>query len=583
MGTKLLILSASATLLFSVLLLPPSDTAWWPLRQSHEPDLLVWNGTIYTSDSSLPFAEAMTVRGGRILGVGNYSSLKDFVGSGTRELNLYGKVVLPGFIDSHVHFIYGGLQMSRVDLSETTSVDGFVAKVKDAVKDKREGDWLLGGGWNNDLWGGDLPVASWIDEVTRQNPVWLSRKDGHMGLANSLALRIAGITNRSEDPVGGTVVKNNGGDPTGLLIDAAMKFLLPFIPEVSLHERREAFRRASGYALKKGVTTVIDVGRFFPGASVDSIWEDLSDVYQWADSSEEMLIRVCLFFPMQTWSRLANLVRERGRSISQWIHLGGVKAFADGSLGSNSALFYQPYVDEPHNYGLQVVDFGTLLNMTLPSDKSGLQVAIHAIGDKANDGVLEMFNTVGNQNGMRDRRFRIEHAQHLAAGSAARFGQLRVIASVQPEHLLDDAASAEKKIGIDRSHKGSYLFQSLLSSGAQLAFGSDWPFGDINPLGGITAATKRIPPGWKHAWIPSERVSLENALKAYTISAAYASFLEGDLGSLSPGKLADFVVLSARSWEEFAEAVSSSSILATYVGGLQAFPQQPPPSEQAQS
>uniref|UniRef100_A0A1D1ZJQ9 Putative amidohydrolase ytcJ n=1 Tax=Anthurium amnicola TaxID=1678845 RepID=A0A1D1ZJQ9_9ARAE len=572
MGNNHIILSASAALLLSLLLLPALNTRWWSLRSSLVADLLVWNGTIFTSDPSLPFAEAMAVARGKILRVGNYSSLQEFVGSGTHELNLNGKVVLPGFVDSHVHFISGGLQMARVNLREARSPDIFLTKIKEAVKGKCEGDWILGGGWNNDFWGGEFPVASWIDEVTPKNPVWLSRMDGHMGLANSLALRIAGITNNTQDPIGGTVVRSTGGDPTGLLVDSAMKLLLPFIPEASLQERRDALIRASKYALMRGVTTVIDFGRFFPGASVDLVWQDFSDVFQWADSSGEMLVRVCLFFPMQTWPRLVDLVREKGIRFSQWIYLGGIKAFSDGSLGSNSALFYEPYIGEPHNYGLQVMDLDLLLNMTLFSDKSGLQVAIHAIGDKANDMMLDLFSKVGEQNGKRDRRFRIEHAQHLAAGSASRFGQLGVIASMQPEHLLDDAESAERKIGIDRACRESYLFQSLLRSGAQLAFGSDWPVADVNPLGGIRTATTRIPPGWKHAWIPSECVSLEDALKAYTISAAHASFLDSDLGSLSTGKLADFVVLSAGSWNEFTKDVPSSAVLITYVAGVQAYP-----------
>lgn len=393
-----------------------------------------------------------------------------------------------------------------------------------------------------------------------------------MGLANSLALRIAGIMKSTDDPIGGTVVKNNEGDPTGLLVDGAMKFILPVVPELSLDERRKAFTRASEYAVKRGVTTVVDFGRFFPGAPVDSVWQDFFEIYQWAESSDKMVVRVCLFFPMQTWSRLSKLIKEKGRSISQWIYLGGVKAFADGSLGSNSALFHEPYVDEPHNYGLEVIDFDTLRNLTLQSDKSGLQVAIHAIGDKANDRVLELAEMVENENGMRDRRFRIEHAQHLVPGSSSRFGQLRVLASVQPLQLLDDADIAGKKLGNNRSVKGSYLFQSLLSSGAQLAFGSDWPVVDVNPLKSIIAATQRIPNGWKEAWIPDERVSVEDAVKAYTISAAFASFMDGDLGSLSPEKFADFVVLSSSSWSEFITDTSASSVVATYVGGVQVFP-----------
>ncbi|KAM7472624.1 hypothetical protein LguiA_010807 [Lonicera macranthoides] len=534
-------------------------------------DLLVSNGTIYTSDASLPFADSMAVRNGRILRIGNYSFVKELVGYRTQKLNVEGKVVVPGFIDSHLHLIFGGLQMARVELRGVSSKDEFVKKVKEAVTKMKHGSWILGGGWNNDIWGGESPMASWIDDVTLHNPVWLSRMDGHMGLANALALKIAGITNNTGDPTGGAIMRNSIGEPTGLLIDSAMKILQPFIPEVSVDERREALDRASNLALMRGVTTVVDFGRYFPGAPVEFSWEDFSDVYRWADLSRKMMIRVCLFFPMETWSRLVDLIHKTGHKMNQWIYIGGVKAFADGSLGSNSALFHEAYLNEPHNYGLQVTDMESLFNMTVSSDKFGLQVAIHAIGDKANDLILDMYKTVASTNGKRDRRFRIEHAQHLAPGTAAQIGEQGIAASVQPDHLLDDADSAIKKLGWERSQKGSYLFKSLLASNAPLAFGSDWPVADINPLGSIRTAMQRIPPGWENAWASSECIELTDALNAYTIGAARACFLEEDVGSLSAGKMADFVVLSPHSFDEFA-AQGSASVVATYVGGVRAFP-----------
>ncbi|XP_062175341.1 protein LONG AFTER FAR-RED 3 isoform X1 [Alnus glutinosa] len=570
------LVSATTVVVFAFVL-----RSWWTPSSSSSSssffssspvaDLVVRNAVIFTSDDSLPFANSMAVRNGRILRVGNHSFVQEVAGHGTEELNLEGKVVVPGFIDSHVHLIFGGLQMVRVELRGVNQKDEFVRKVKEAVRNAKEGSWILGGGWNNDLWGGESPAASWIDDITPSNPVWLSRMDGHMGLANSVALKLAGISSLLEDPEGGTIIRTAGGEPTGLLVDSAMKLLVPWIPEVSVNERREALHRASNLALTRGVTTVVDFGRYFTGVSAELSWEDFSDVYQWADTSRKMMIRVCLFFPMETWSRLLDLIEKMGHAMSQWIYLGGVKAFADGSLGSNSALFYEPYVEEPQNYGLLVTEIDSLFNMTASSDQSGLQVAIHAIGDKANDLILDMYESVISTNGMRDRRFRIEHAQHLAPGSDARFGQQGIVASVQPKHLLDDADSAIKKLGMERAQKESYLFRSLLAGNAQLAFGSDWPVADINPLGAIRTAMKRIPPGWNDAWIPSECLTLNDALKAHTISAAHACFLDDDLGSLSPGKLADFVILSTDSWDEFA-AQGSASVEATYVAGLRAYP-----------
>ncbi|KAL5994643.1 hypothetical protein ACLOJK_024696 [Asimina triloba] len=631
MKSLIVFLSASAVALIAIALLPAfhsQRSLLLKVSSDAVADLVVTNGIIYTADSSLPFAEAMAIRSGRIIRVGNRSSVQvrsfaavsvvvswELVSHGTQELNVEGKVVLPGFVDSHVHFLSGGLQMTQVKLRIVKSQEEFVTKVTEAAR----GSWVLGGGWNNDQWGGDQPLASWIDSVTPNNPVWLSRMDGHMGLANSLALKIAGITNLTQDPPGGTIVRNSDGEPTGLLVDAAMKLLLPFIPNVSINERREALVRASKYAITRGVTTIIDLGRYFPGARAEQ-----------------------------------DLFKEMGRALSPWLYLGGVKAFADGSLGSNSALLYKkrdekkkllyetmtrqviepnrmlelqarrtrgdvnaylglmaagshtyglscvdalptkppargqvyqttksagakgsklsnkihPYTDEPDNYGLQVTDSNWLLNTMLASDREGLQVAVHAIGDKANDLILDLYDSVASSNGLKDRRFRIEHAQHLAQGAACRFGQQAVIASVQPDHLLDDADSAAKKLGVARSLAESYLFQTLLSSNAHVAFGSDWPVADINPLGAIRTAMKRVPPGWGSAWIPSECFALNDALNAHTISAAYASFLDNDVGSLSAGKLADFVVLPVDSWEDLVEEIPAS-VLATYVGGEQ--------------
>nr|XP_043619515.1 protein LONG AFTER FAR-RED 3 isoform X2 [Erigeron canadensis] len=447
----------------------------WRHRRQISAELMIRNGSIYTSDSSLPFADSMAILHSRVLRIGTYSFVKQVSGDGTKELNLEGKIVVPGFIDSHVHLIPGGLQMARVKVRGVNSKHDFILKVKEAVENMKEGSWLLGGGWNNDFWGGELPSASWIDDITPHHPVWLTRMDGHMGFANSLAMKIAGVTSSMEDPDGGTISRNADGEPTGLMIDSAMKVIDSCIPEVSVEERRQALHRASKYALMNGVTTVVDMGRYFPGVPIESSWEDFSDVYKWADLSGKMMIRVCLFFPLPTWSHVLDTVKSAGRKLSQWIYIGGVKAFADGSLGSNSALFHEPYADEPLNNGLQVTDVESLYNMTVKSDESGLQVAIHAIGDKANDLVLDMYKSVATTNGKRDRRFRIEHAQHLAPGSATKFGEQGIVASVQPDHLLDDADSAVKKIGIERAQKGSYLFQSLHASNALVAFGSDWP------------------------------------------------------------------------------------------------------------
>ncbi|KAG4950220.1 hypothetical protein JHK84_043647 [Glycine max] len=450
-------------------LLLPNPTYFWAWKsQLSQPvaDLVLRNGVIYTSDDSLPFADSMAVANGRVLRVGNRSFFQELEGYGTQVLDLGGKVVVPGFLDSHVHFIDGGLQMMQVKLRGVNKKEEFIRRIKDAAQSTKQGSWILGGGWNNDLWGGDLPAASWIDDVTPNNPVWLSRVDGHTGLVNSVALVLAGITNLTDDPRGGTILRTANGEPPGVLIDSARTLVASKIPEDSVDDRREALLRASNLALTRGVTMILDMGRYYRGFSTELSWDDFS---------------------------------------------GGVKAFSDGSLGSNSALLYE-----------------------------------------------------------------IEHAQQLASGTRSRFGKQRVVASMQPDQLLDDADSTSKKLGKDRAEKESYLFRSLLNNNALVAFGSDWPVVDINPLSGIKTAMKRRPPNWQSAWIPSECISLDDAIKCdymfhaqllhmiflvslllYTISAARASFLDKDLGSLSPGKLADFVILSTDSWKDFAEDASA--------------------------
>ncbi|XP_061351379.1 protein LONG AFTER FAR-RED 3 isoform X2 [Gastrolobium bilobum] len=458
MNSLHIFVSASIVFFLSFLSLPLLDPTYflaWKSPLSHPvADLVLRNGVIYTSDEHVPFAESMAVANGRVLRVGNHSFVQELAGYGTQVLDLNGKVVVPGFIDSHVHFINGGLQMMQVELRGVNAKEEFIRRIKDAVQSTKKGSWILGGGWNNDLWGGDLPDVSWIDDITPNNPVWLSRTDGHMGLANSVALKLAGITNLIDNPRGGTIMRTANGDPTGLLIDSAMTLVSSQIPEDSVDDRREALLRASNLALTRGVTTVVDMGRYYPGVSADLSWEDFSDVYQWANSMSKMKIRVCLFFSMETWSHLVDVINKMGHALSEWIYVGGVKAFADGSLGSHSALFYEPYVDEPDNYGLQVTEPEALLNMTLESDLHGLQVAIHAIGDKANDLILDIYGSVASTNGMRDRRFRIEHAQQLASGTPGRFGKQWVVASMQINcwTMLTLLVKSLARIGQKRNH-----------------------------------------------------------------------------------------------------------------------------------
>lgn len=530
-------------------------------------DVIFTNATIYTGDAGLLWAEAMAVRKGRVIEIGPSSDVQAMAGLETHYVDLSGRFVVPGFIDSHLHLISGGLQMSQIDLQDTYSQSEFIKKVQSFVQGVKSGQWVLGGGWNNEKWGGELPHASWIDSFTKDVPVWLYRMDGHMGLANSKALHLAGITGNIPDPDGGSFIRAKDGGLTGILVDSAMKLVIDCIPEATVQERRVALTRASKQALSEGVTAIVDFGRFFPGFPTKKVWDDFHDVYRWADQTGNLLLRVSIFFPLETWSDVDDLLKQTGRKLSQHLRIGGVKAFLDGSLGSSTALFNEPYDDDPSNTGFEVSNQASILKEVLEADKRELQVAVHAIGDAANDRVLSIYQTVNSTNGQRDRRSRIEHAQHLSQNAPEFFNSMGIIASMQPQHLLDDASFASRKLGEERALKQSYLFKSLLAKGTTLAFGSDWPVARLNPLEGMQAAIKRTPAGWKAPWIPSECIDIEAALQGYTRSAAYASFMDDDIGSLSRGKFADFVVLSGDIFENDVGV----SVSATYKGGLKLF------------
>jgi len=504
---------------------------------SLSPELVIVNASIHTMDVRQPQAQAVAIWGNRIAAVGSSEEIRALANSKTRLIDAQKRLVLPGFNDAHVHFLTGGFSLSNIDLRDAQTPVELARRLAEYGRKRPRGQWILGGDWDHERWpGAPLPTSAMIDAATPDNPVFVNRLDGHMALANSLALRLAGVTKATADPPGGVLVRDaKTGEPTGILKDAAEALLERVIPERIPEERRAAAFAASEYAARCGVTSLTDM----------SAGEDVG-VYQHLAQRGELKTRIYAIRSIVSWEVLAKS-GVRATFGDDMIRIGGLKGFADGSLGSSTALFFEPYNDAPLNRGLlfdQMLPEGIMLRRVEDADKLGLQVMIHAIGDEANWRILQIYRQVTEKNGARDRRFRIEHAQHLRAGEIPRFGQQKVIASMQPYHAADDGRWCEKRIGAERT-RGTYAFRSLLDSGAVLAFGSDWTVAPLNPLTGIKAAVTRQTLDGKHpnGWVPEQRISVDEAVRAYTVGSAYAEFTDKVKGTIMPGQLADIVML----------------------------------------
>lgn len=523
-------------------------------------DLLLLNGRIWTGSQKQPWAEAVAAKGERILFVGSNAEAKKLADGKTRVVDLQGKLTLPGFIDDHTHFIEGGFHLLSVDLRDAATPAEFSERIKNQAAKLPKGRWIRGGDWDHERWGGDLPAKEWIDKFTGDNPVFVTRLDGHMGLANSAALRLAGLSKETPSPSGGTIVKDPvSGEPTGVLKDDAMALVYKVIPDETDAEYEEALQASLNYAASVGVTSVQDI----------TSWRDY-EIYKRFKNASRLTVRVYARTPMSHWQRQAEVVRQQGAG-DQWLKLGGLKAFMDGSLGSTTALFFEPFSDAPNNRGLMLeanTPEGKLKETMKQADKAGLQCSIHAIGDRANNLLLNYFADIEKENGKRDRRFRIEHAQHLLPADIARFARLGVIPSMQPYHAADDGRWAEKRIGKERI-KTTYAFRSLLDAGAVLTFGSDWFVAPLSPILGIHAAVTRQTIDGKNpqGWVPEQKITVEEAIRAYTSSCAYAEFAENHKGTLEVGKLADLVVLSQDLFKINPSDIEKTRVIYTIVGG----------------
>ena len=521
-------------------------------------DLVVY-GRVWTGDSARPWVGAVAVSGDTVVAVGDSAEIARLAGPETRVLANGAGMVTPGFMDGHLHLTDGGFQLASVDLRPANSPEEFIARLKHYALERQPGEWILGGDWDHERWpDAPLPRRDWIDSVTPRNPVFVNRLDGHMGLANSAALRAAKITRATKDIPGGVIVRDaRTGEPTGILKDGAMAALQGAIPEPTAAQRDAALRRALAFAASKGVTA-------FAHVSVDPA--DLG-TYLRARQAGALTARAALYFPLQAWRAVADTVAALGRG-DDWVWIGGVKGFVDGSLGSTTALFYAPYNDDPTTSGVLVTPEDSLRAWIGAADSAGLQVAVHAIGERANPLILDIYDSVARAHGPRDRRFRIEHAQHLRRQDIDRIARLGIVASMQPYHAIDDGRWAEKRIGPERI-KTSYAFRSLLGRHAHLGFGSDWTVAPIDPLLGIYAAVTRRTLDGKHpdGWVPEEKIGVEEALQAYTAGDAYGVFAERTRGRLAPGYKADLVLLDRDLARIPPEEIERAAIRATVVGG----------------
>lgn len=529
-------------------------------------DLIFLNAKVRTLDEAQPQAEAVAVFANRIAAVGSNEEIRLTAGPETRIIEADGRLLLPGFNDSHVHMSMGGSELSNLDLRDAATPEEFADRIRRHAEKLPAGRWILGMSWDHERWPeAPLPRREWIDEFTPDNPVALKRLDGHMLLANSLALKIAGITRDTPDPDGGTIVRDpETGEPTGVLRESAQGLVSAYVPEASFDERLENLRAASEEAARWGITSVQDMSG---GAELE--------VYQELMRRGELKTRVYAVSPITWWEKLAANQVEAAFG-GDMLRIGGLKGFVDGSLGSTTAIFYEPYHDEPDTSGLFNDDMfpeGIMLKRLLGADKAGIQLMVHAIGDRGNDVVLELFGEVRKQNGEeRERRFRVEHAQHLTPAAIQRFADDQVIASMQPYHCIDDGRWAEKRVGHERAET-TYAFRSLLDAGATLAFGTDWPVAPLNPLFTIYGAVTRRTLDGKNpdGWIPEQKITVEEAVRAYTLGAAFAEFSEKEKGTISPGKLADLVLLSEDIFTIEPVAIEQVRVVLTVMDGRVVF------------
>ncbi len=556
-------------LLSAVLLIPaPAGDAG-----AQTADLVLKNAVVHTMDASRPRAEAVATLGSRILAVGAFEDLRDLVGPETRVLDLGGHTVVPGFDDSHAHLLGIGLARLDVNLVGTRTYQEIVERVGEAAQQRGPGEWIRGRGWHEEKWTTPAPGAvrgfpthAALSAVSPDNPVVLGRADGHAVLANARAMALLGITRETPTPDGGEIIRDEEGNPTGIFVDNATALLTPDARTGA--ETRRALRLAMEECLEKGITSLTDAG-----ATVDVL-----DLYRAQAERGELSIRV--------YAMAAGLETLRALEAPE-IGLGGgfltirsVKAYADGALGSRGAALLEPYADDPGNAGLLVTPAEVLLETAREALSRGFQMATHAIGDRANRIVLDVYErAMAERPNVRDPRFRIEHAQILDEKDIPRFGRLGVLAAMQGIHCPSDRPWAPRRLGPARVAEGGYVWRKLLETGARVLNGTDAPVEGLSPIENFYATVTRQdangqPPG---GFDPDQRLTRGEALRTMTLDAAYGSFEEDRKGSIEPGKVADLVVLSQDILSVPDAALLDTRVLATIIDGQVVYESSLPP------
>jgi len=517
------------------------------------PDILITNAVIWT-DGKIQDLDAIAIKNDRILALGKSSDLINSATKHTKQLDAKHGLICPGFIDAHVHFLQGGFNLSSVQLRDAATPKEFINRIKTFIQTVPKETWITGGDWNHELWGGNLPDKEWIDSISPDHPVALNRLDGHMILCNSKALSLAGITNDVKEVPGGEIPRNRKNVIMGIFKDNAADLIYSKIPPVDALAEDRALDAAMNYVASHGVTGIHHMGSF-------------RDLEVFNRNKSRLITRIYAATPLSQWSILKSFIDQFGRGDSL-LHWGMLKGFMDGSLGSHTAAMIEDFTDKPGDKGFLVNPLDSMSKWIEDADRAGLHIAVHAIGDKAISNLIDQFSRINTLNSKKERRWRIEHTQHPVAADFHRMSQLDIIASMQPYHAIDDGCWAEKVIGSERI-KTTYAFQSLLTDGVKLAFGSDWFVAPPIPMLGIYAAVTRQTLDGKNpnGWVPEQKITLDQALTAYTSGAAYAGFEEGYLGSIKPGNLADLVMLDRNLHTLAPDSLNQVKVKWTMVGG----------------